>query len=159
MEEGKYLKADSDEFGTPEGLFEDLSDEFGPFDLDAAATFETSKCVRFITKEDDALKVPWTVGDRKRTRVFLNPPYSKKSGPIAAWVKKAHAESLDGRTVVCVLPADTTTGWWHETCLKHGEVRELKGRQQFVGGKSGARFGTAIIIFQPPRKYSFVRVS
>ena len=48
----------SDEWSTPQKIFDELNEEF-EFDLDPCATSENHKCERFYTIEDDGLSQKW----------------------------------------------------------------------------------------------------
>jgi phage N-6-adenine-methyltransferase len=127
----------SEEWATPQPLFDRLNREFG-FTLDACATVDNCKCYPFFSKHHDALAQKWT------GTVWMNPPYGKD---LSRWVKKAFESSLEGATVVCLVPARTCTQWWHEYASR-GEVRFIKGRIRFVGAKHNAPFPSAIVIFR-----------
>lgn len=127
------------EWTTSQALFNELSKDFGPFDLDPCASKENAKCEKFYTIFDDGLQQDWT------GKVFLNPPYGRT---IHLWVRKAYESSQQGAFVVCVLPARTDTRWFHDYCLK-GEIRFLRGRQHFGEGRGTAPFPTMIVIFRP----------
>ena len=58
------------------------------------------------------------------TSVFVNPPYSD----IKKWCKKAYSESLEGKTVVMLIPSRTDTYYWHDYIMKAKEIRFIKGR-------------------------------
>ena len=52
---GKGLfSSNSDEWATPQKLFDDLNNEFD-FELDVCATEENHKCPEYFTKEQDGL--------------------------------------------------------------------------------------------------------
>src|SRR5438105_2207237 len=104
------------EWATPQWLFEALDAEFG-FTLDPCATAENAKCGKHFTKERDGLAQSWD-----NETVFMNPPYG---AVIAAWMRKAFESSQRGALVVCLIPARTDTGWWHQFAMR-GEVRLLK---------------------------------
>lgn len=72
----------------------------------------------------------------------MNPPF----GSQGKWVQKAYEESLNGITVVCLLPARTNTNWWHDYCMT-GEIRFIRGRPKFKGAKHGLPQPLAIVIF------------
>lgn len=129
------LSSRSVEWSTPQDFFDELDAEFH-FDLDVAATPENAKCERFFTKEDDGLQQEWT------GTVWCNPPYGRKVGE---WVKKA-AESK--ATTVMLLHARTDTKWFHEYILPKAEVRFVKGRLCFGGGKGRAPFPSMLVIFR-----------
>ena len=62
----------SDEWSTPQALFEALNAEFA-FDLDAAADRKNAKCDDFLAR--NALSLDWdTYGLCVGPSVFLNPP-------------------------------------------------------------------------------------
>ena len=148
----------SDEWRTPKAFFDRLDAEFG-FDVDAAATADNALCGVWFGLDSvpggyryDALTLNW----RHHGEVFwLNPPYSK----CREFIAKARKESLNGCTVVCLVPSRTDTRWWHEW-VYYGdglwwpgvEVRFVKGRLKFGGtGKpeNSAPFPSVVIIFRP----------
>jgi phage N-6-adenine-methyltransferase len=75
------------------------------FDLDAAATAESTIAPRYYTREDNGLLLPWF------GRVWVNPPYSD----LGSWVAKAERESRRCECVVMLLPANRTEqAWWQD---------------------------------------------
>jgi len=127
-----------DEWETPRSVFDPLDEEFH-FTLDPCALPDTAKCESYFTPDDDGLAQPWAPH-----RVFMNPPY----GQLPQWVAKAYRESLRGALIVCLLPAATSSEWWHRYCMK-GEIRFVRGRVRFVGAPSSAPFSNVIVIFRP----------
>jgi phage N-6-adenine-methyltransferase len=131
-------------WATPDALALALNQEFD-FTIDVAAHVGNAKVDRFFDKDSDALAQSWA-GER----VFCNPPYGRDLG---RWVEKAMHESQEhGALVVMVLPARTSTIWFHRYCLPHAEVRFLKGRLSFTLGGSGrseAPFASMVVIFRP----------
>lgn len=131
----------TDEWPTPLSVFLPLSREF-QFTLDPCATHENAKCPRHFTRADNGLGQDWS-----QDVVFMNPPYGRA---IGLWVEKAFRSAQQGAVVVCLLPARTDTRWWHGFVMR-GEVRLLRGRIKFEGGKQGAPFPSAIVVFRPPQ--------
>lgn len=127
----------SDEWETPQWLFDSLHTEFG-FGLDVCATADNAKCERYYTKAEDGLAQDWS------GVCWMNPPYGRE---IGRWIEKAYESSLGGVTVVCLLPSRTDTKWWHEYVMR-GEVRFLRGRLKFGGSKNSAPFPSAVVIFR-----------
>jgi phage N-6-adenine-methyltransferase len=123
---------------TPQHIFDALNGEFG-FTLDVCALPSNTKCDRYFTPDVDGLAQDWP------GVCWMNPPYGKS---IGKWVAKAYQASLNGSTVVCLLPARTDTAWWHEYAMR-GEIRFLRGRLRFVGAASSAPFPSAIVVFRP----------
>ena len=137
-----HFSSVSVEWPTPQGLFDELNEEF-KFTLDPCATHGNAKCKRYFTEEDDGLSQNWG-----QETVFMNPPYGRG---IKDWMKKAYESSRNGATVVCLVPARTDTKWFHDHAVK-GEVVFIKGRLKFGEAKNSAPFPSAIIIFRPPKK-------
>ena len=52
------FSSNSDEWTTPQDLFDEMNDEFN-FDLDVCATDENHKCDEYFTKEQDGLSKNW----------------------------------------------------------------------------------------------------
>ena len=131
----------SDEWTTPQWLFEILDNQFY-FDLDVCATDANALCDRWFTKSDDGLAQSW-----KDKTCFMNPPYGRT---IGGWVQKAAHEAKDSSTVVvAVLPARPDTGWWHDFVARYAtEVWFLRGRIRFGGYKWNAPFPTAIVVWR-----------
>jgi len=94
----------TDLWATPAKLFAELSRKYGPFDVDVCAVAENAKCPRYFSPEVDGLQQHW------EGRCWCNPPYGKT---IGQWICKAWKSSLEGATVVMLLPARVDTRWWH----------------------------------------------
>lgn len=146
-----------DEWETPPALFKQLDDEFH-FKLDAAATILNRKCEMFFDKAADALD---PLADWGHHSVFLNPPYSQ--GNVERFMTKAHLEGyrrLDGEYVVCLIPVDVSTGWWHNSVMHAKEIRFIKGRVKFLGYdekgiavNNSPTFSSCICIFSNPDEW------
>ena len=135
-----HYSSKSNEWATPQNLFDELNDEFN-FTLDPCATDENSKCSKHFTIEDDGLSKDWS-----NEVVFMNPPYGRE---IKKWIKKAYEESLNGATVVCLIPARTDTTYWHDFIFdKADDIRFLRGRLKFGNSKNSAPFPSAIVVYR-----------
>ena len=133
----------NDLWRTPQYIFDWLNSEF-EFILDAACNSDNSKCVFGCCHDrgQDGLSMDWA----SFGRIWLNPPYSNPY----PWVKKAYEESLKGCIVVCLLPADISTKWFHEWVIGKAEIRFIQGRISFDGEKKSApKFGSMIAIYGP----------
>lgn len=126
----------TDLWETPQDFFDVLHSEFN-FETDVCALPENAKCETFFSPDDDGLSQNWG------GICWMNPPYGRD---IGKWVKKAYESSLEGATVVCLLPARTDTAWWHDYCMR-GEIRLVRGRLKFGGSKWNAPFPNAVVIF------------
>ena len=132
-----HFSSATDLWATPQDFFDKLDAEFG-FELDVCATPENAKCPRYFTKEMDGLAQEW------KGVCWMNPPYGRE---IGLWMHKALRSSQNGATVVCLIPARTDTAWWHDCAMK-GEIRFIRGRLKFGGGKANAPFPSAIVVFK-----------
>ena len=129
----------SEEWATPQALFDQLNAEFH-FTLDPCARQDNAKCARFFTKDQDGLRQKWGGA------VFVNPPYGRK---IGLWVEKAFLESqTNADVVVMLIPARTDTGYFHEFIYGKGEIRFIRGRVRFGDGKNSAPFPSMIVVFR-----------
>lgn len=136
------------EWETPPELFARLNREFS-FTLDVCATRRNRKCGAYFTLQQDGLRQRWTGA------CWMNPPYGRA---IGTWIRKAREESVRGATVVCLVPARTDTGWWHEDAMKAQEIRLLRGRITFVGARASAPFPSALVIFGDRRRPTVTHV-
>jgi phage N-6-adenine-methyltransferase len=142
-------RATGDEWETPDKLFRSLDEEFH-FTLDACASPENAKVKDcYITKEEDALRVPWK-GRSEGNRVWCNPPYGRN---ISLWLQKGRMEAKNGCLVVFLVHARTDTKWFHEHVYHIAdEVRFIRGRLKFKhsGGTTGsAPFPSLVAVYRP----------
>ena len=131
-----HFSSKTDLWATPCNFFNKYNEKFN-FELDVCATHENAKCKKYFTIEDDGLSKEWS------GICWMNPPYGRK---IIKWMEKAYKASLNGATVVCLVPARTDTKWWHEYVIK-GEVEFIRGRLKFGNSKNSAPFPSAVVIF------------
>jgi phage N-6-adenine-methyltransferase len=136
MNKELMFSSKTDLWATPQNFFDKYNEKFD-FELDVCATKENAKCSRYFTIFDDGLSQQWD------GVCWMNPPYGRT---IKHWVKKAYESSLNGATVVCLLPARTDTAWWHDYCIK-GQIEFIRGRLRFGNSKNSAPFPSAVVIF------------
>jgi phage N-6-adenine-methyltransferase len=151
-----------DNWRTPPAWFAKFSQQFGPFDVDAAAEAHNALCPVWLGPgspvAEDALAIPWAgLGRRVLSRVFLNPPYSR----AYAFVEKARDEARAGHaTTTLLLPATTDTRWFHHFVYDAPcwhwypgvEVRFIQGRVGFLRPdgstpEHGPNFGSVLVRF------------
>jgi phage N-6-adenine-methyltransferase len=129
--------------------------------LDVCATKETSVCYRWFGPDhpdpacQDALAVTWSTRLdflHLRKCVWMNPPYGR--GLLGKFLAKAVEEAGRGVTTIALLPADTSTRWYHDYCLGRPTIF-LKGRIVFGPGKTAAPFPSMIVIIHPPFEESY----
>ena len=146
----------SDEWETPQWLFDSLQKEFD-LNFDLAASDGNKKIFNCYLKEDDALSRSWIEGKIVIGcgRGWCNPPYSR--GLCAKFIAKAAEERLKGFLTVMLLPARTDTKAFHTHIYdastwqprKGIEIRFLAGRLKFSNSKTSAPFPSMIVIFRP----------
>ena len=138
-----HFSSKSNDWGTPQDLFDKLDTVYN-FTLDPCATDLNAKCEKYYTKEDNGLEQSWA-----NEVVFMNPPYGRA---IKFWIKKALDESINGCTVVCLIPARTDTSYWHDYIFPHAKnIEFLRGRVKFEVNSVGtnpAPFPSAVVVFQ-----------
>lgn len=135
-----HYSSEDQTWETPPEVFIPLNKEFG-FTLDPCCLPETAKCDKYFTPANDGLLQDW-----RGHIVFVNPPYGKILG---TWVEKCYNESRKPDTiVVALLPARTDTKYFHAYIYKKAkEIRFIKGRIKFLGGKHSAPFPSMIVVF------------
>lgn len=132
---------DRNTWATPDGLFNYLSDCYGPFDVDVCAVPGNARCAFFFEPGEDGLAQSW-----RGKRCWCNPPYSD----IYPWVAKAVQESKErGATVVMLLPARTGSQWFHDFSGLASEILFLRGRVRFKHAPSTAPFDSLVLVFRP----------
>ena len=145
----------SDEWETPQHIFDDLHKEFD-FTYDLAATRDNAKCKNYFTTADDALVQDWAAVGR---RGWLNPPYSRRL--CKQFIEKAAEERLRGFLTVALLPARTDTKMFHQYIYdkdiwqpREGiDIRLLAGRLKFSGSENSAPFPSMVVVFKPQRTF------
>ena len=76
----------SDDWGTPQKVFDELNAEFG-FTVDVCASSHNFKVANYFDVELDGLEQVW------EGVVWMNPPYGRT---IKAWMQKAYEAWLGG---------------------------------------------------------------
>ena len=138
-----FFSCKTDQWETPQDFFDQLDKEFH-FTLDPCADESNHKCDRYFTKDQDGLKQDWS-GET----VFCNPPYGRKVGK---WVQKCFQEVYQGncKCAVLLLFANTDTKWFHDWIYHKAEVRFIKGRLKFGGGRVNSPKPSMVVIFRKP---------
>jgi phage N-6-adenine-methyltransferase len=135
-----HFSSKTDMWSTPQSFFTKYDEKYN-FNLDVCASEDNAKCAKYFTETDDGLQQEW------EGVCWMNPPYGRE---IIKWMKKAYESSLNGATVVCLVPARTDTTWWHEYAMK-GTIEFIRGRLKFGNSKNSAPFPSAIIVFNGGR--------
>lgn len=139
-----HFMSETNEWATPDALFAEIAETWGPFTLDPCAAVGNAKCERFYTPDDDGLRQSW-----QGETVFMNPPYGRQ---IGKWIEKAYHEVHRNNgiptTVVCLIPARTDTAYWHDYVMKADEICLIRGRVHFGRSKAGAPFPSCVVVFE-----------
>ena len=131
----------SDEWQTPQWLFDSLDSEFG-FTFDGAATKENALCRKYATKHDTTnMDADWS-----DERVFCNPPYSDIETFVhrALWSSAPKAE-----LVVLLLPVRTDSNWHRWLVESKAELRYYRKRISFLQDgqpMKSPRFSTLVAV-------------
>lgn len=131
-----HFSSKTDMWATPQDFFDKYNNIY-QFETDVCASRENAKCAKYYTKEQNGLAQEWT------GKCWMNPPYGRE---IKDWIKKAYESSINGATVVCLVPARTDTSWWHDYCIK-GQIEFIRGRLKFGGSQNSAPFPSAVVVF------------
>jgi len=153
MKNKDLFTSDSNEWYTPQKLFNDIQDWFNiKFTLDPCATKESAKCDKYYTKEDNGLDQDWG-GEI----VFINPPYGGKDKKIQdKFISKAYEESKKPNTTcILLIPARTETKRWQNIIFKHakiilfinGRIKFQKLEDEKLVFKGVSTFPSAIVYF------------
>ena len=121
----KTKESIKDLWESPKFIINNLDLEFD-FTTDVAASDANAWFREYITESDNALEQEWGL------RNYCNPPYSD----IKPWVEKSITEHQKGKTVVMLVPADTSVKWFklaYESC---NEVRFISGRLAFINSET-----------------------
>ena len=130
----------SNEWETPQDLYEELNSEFG-FTLDPCSTPDNAKCEKFYTLQDNGLEQDW-----EGETVFCNPPYGRE---LPKWIRKCFEGAQKPETkVVMLIPARTDTRAFHKYILGKSEIRFIQGRLKFNGYKYSAPFPSMVVVFE-----------
>ena len=134
------ISSNSNEWETPQNLFDELNKEFN-FTLDPCATSYNAKCNKYFTIKENGLKQNW-----QGNIIFCNPPYGRS---IKNWVIKCYEESLKpDTTIVMLIPARTDTTYFHDYIYhKAKEIRFIRGRLRFGNSNDNAPFPSMIVIY------------
>jgi phage N-6-adenine-methyltransferase len=111
---------------TPQALFDTLDREFD-FVCDVAASDENKLCDMWITEEMNSFDTPWLSSN------WCNPPYSD----VTPWVKKAIEQHKLSKTIVMLVPSDTSVKWFKMAYESCNEVRFISGRLSFTNVSTG----------------------
>jgi len=110
---------------TPVDIFKSLNREF-EFTGDVAADHHNALTHDYFTEVDSAFDNDWFSSS------WCNPPYSK----IQPWIDKAKIEHEKGKTIVMLVPADTSVKWFKDAYNSCNEVRFISGRISFVNAET-----------------------
>lgn len=133
----------TDEWETPQHLFDFINNDYRPFTLDPCATKENAKCDDYFTKLDDGLSLPWYGS------VFVNPPYSE----VSDWLAKAVHECKKGNVdnIVLLIGARTDTNYWYNYIWTGPvwDITFIRGRLKFGGSNNPAPFPSCLVYMKP----------
>lgn len=142
----------SDEWSTPQDLYNTLNEEFH-FTCDMAASLENRKIDNYWGPDhQDPHRRNSLVFDWGKGPVWLNPPYSQ----CKEFIAKAYEQQSKGSTTVTLVPSRTDTKWWHAFIWDqynhkpwiNVQLRFIKGRLKFGDSTNSAPFPSVIVVFK-----------
>jgi phage N-6-adenine-methyltransferase len=130
------------EWRTPREIYDGLDAEFH-FQMDGCAAHGKEQHDNHVAF--GGLQAAW------KGVVWCNPPYGQ--GTIDRWVAKARGHAERGEaTVVMLVPSRTDAAWFHDHVLPYAEIRFMRGRLNFDGGRKkgggSAPFPSAVLVFR-----------
>jgi phage N-6-adenine-methyltransferase len=159
------MTSNSDEWRTPKWVWEPWHRVLH-FQIDAAATDgnKLEPCRQWYTLQRSGLDADWAEDIEKLGggSVWLNPPYSRKGGPLLLWVDKAISEANKGVVVCMLLPADVSTDWftrlwsrnagaWNSNVQGFFSDQRIKLLHPETGKAAGSpTFGSLIAVISAP---------
>ncbi len=170
MPRERAVRIDKRLWATPQSFFDRLDAVYN-FEIDVCAEESTAKCGLFYNEEADALISDW--GEHI---CFMNPPYGNPEFPcktkckkkrckergfhsdkhipgIEDWMRKAWLASINGATVVGLLPSSWGTRWWHDYVMQAETLIIVEGRIKFeYEGKviGSPDFDSIVAVWKPP---------
>lgn len=128
----------SDEWYTPQYIFDALGERF---DLDVASpkwTKTNVPCLFSFSPEDDGLKSAW------RGFVWMNPPFGGRNG-LVPWLDKFFAHGNG----IALTPDRTSAPWWQNAAKRCDALLLIGGKVKFIrpDGSVGKSPGTGTTLF------------
>ena len=122
IEKGSELYADIQSF---QSKFKSLTRSPDVIRLMMQAEFNFHTMIDLTNIKDDMQKKKDILQSEWSDSTFLVVDY----GNVEKWLLKAISEAETGKTVVCLIPARTSTAWFHDLCLNRGnQIRFVKGK-------------------------------
>lgn len=120
--------------GTPWEFIRAVEKRWGSLDIDLAASKDNAKAPKFVTKEEDSLKIPWGITFANKL-CWLNPDF----GDIAPWAEKCYEASITGNNIriFLLVPASVDSNWWAESVHDKAVVLPVHPRIKFIGSEQG----------------------
>lgn len=143
---------DRDAWKTPQPLWEYLNRIFH-FYCDCAATPENAKCAMYITPEQNALQMGWSL----HGTCWLNPPFSMLPEFTDAIVRNVER----GCRVVAIVPGHRCEqDWWRQNVLgKAAHIAYPRGRVAYDpppgAPASSPEFPSVILVYGPRVQHTF----
>jgi len=145
------------EWWTPLNIRERVLAEFN-IGLDAAACADSALVPNWLgpshtdpERRDATAMTSWAALTPAGSVVWNNAPYAP-AGLIEAFLHTSAATAADGVAVVALVPAATSTNWWHRGVVQTGaKVEFITGRLRFTGPHADgnpAPFASALLVWE-----------
>jgi phage N-6-adenine-methyltransferase len=140
-----HFSSKTDEHYTPDRVLDAVIACLGEIDLDPCSNANHNvPAKKHYTKADDGLSQPWY------GRVFVNPPYGKKTAQhIKPWVAKLVREYRAGNVTeaIALIPSRTDTQWYR--MFRDYPRIMVDGRLTFKGNDNPAGFPSGLVYLGP----------
>ena len=133
------VEEDDDNYETPRELFRELCIKYGIEPItDVCADSNNSKCVNWITKEENALLTEWNTTSKAPHDIWANPPGSLQ----LKFIERAESQYLKHNiNILMIVPANcVSTEVWHRLIEDKREYHAVKGRPVFLKNGRKTKF-------------------
>lgn len=133
---------------TPDAFWQRVDAKYH-FTLDAAADAENTKCKKFFSKENNALRYGHVLVDEV---VWCNPPYGGGLLGMPQWSAAFARWAKQGNVVVALLPVATGSRWFKSVWNNAAEIWLLMPRIQFVGSMSSNTVDSMLVVYDESKR-------
>jgi len=126
-----------DNYHMPRRWFDPLHERL-KFTIDLAASDTAHLVPRYFTAGQNALKHPW-----RDERGFLNPPWVHRG--IRKWLEYALTQEFE--LLLCVLPAEINSRWFHELVLPRASALLVPDRRLPFDGANHAPWSVMFVLY------------
>lgn len=143
----QFFSSKSDDWGTPEHVFEFAENQWGGHHLDVAADSVNTKCPEYLTEEDNALTKTWSQNN------WCNPPFSLADEFVTEAI--AQADAWDNFTTM-LLKAAPEAKRFKQLRMYGVKIVFLSPRVHYIGAGKSCPFPSCLVRIERPQPSSVV---